>query len=111
MIDFADPDHGASQILPDPAYTRFSPCSVQGARGIMTVHAKALHRAAEILGGKEQLRTLNVQLLCADWLRIVAQRGFEQPFLDFFIRVDADEPCACGHIARRAAFWLDGGAL
>ncbi|MEA3192833.1 MAG: hypothetical protein QOD26_1166 [Betaproteobacteria bacterium] len=37
----------------------------------------------------------NLQLLCADGLRIVAQRGFEQPFLDFFARVHDGEGC-CG---------------
>lgn len=123
----------------------------------------------------------NVQLSCPEGLRLVAQRGFAQPFLDFFAVV-AEPHCACGaafssgrrvvvadvrsdalfagtepgqvmveagaiavqstplvgpggvlgmisthygaphqltekegdvldHIARRAAFWLDGGAL
>lgn len=38
----------------------------------------------------------NLQLLCTDGLRIVAQRGFEQPFLDFFARVHEGEGCSCG---------------
>jgi hypothetical protein len=37
----------------------------------------------------------NVQLAGADGLRIVASRGFERPFLDFFARV-ADHETACG---------------
>ena len=37
----------------------------------------------------------NVQLACPDGLRIVAQRGFRQPFLDFFSLV-AEPRCACG---------------
>jgi GAF domain-containing protein len=37
----------------------------------------------------------NVQLLYPDGLRIVAQRGFERAFLDFFARVD-DAGTACG---------------
>lgn len=42
----------------------------------------------------------NIQLACTDGLRIVAQRGFEQPFLDFFARVD-DEASACGVAMKR----------
>ena len=130
----------------------------------LTVHGRALHRAAQILGGKEKLRAClhvpmhlldtwmsgaemppmevflkavdlistpppdreaversarlpirgdkvqaaldaairatgaqrgTLQLACADGLRIIAQRGFEQPFLDFFARV-RDESSACG---------------
>lgn len=130
----------------------------------LTVHGRALHRAAQILGGKEKLRRHlhvpmhlledwmsgaerppmevflkavdlicapspqpeavrrsvrlpirrdkvqaaldaalrvtgaprgNLQLASADGLRIVAQRGFEQPFLDFFACV-RDEASACG---------------
>ena len=41
----------------------------------------------------------NVQLACADGLRIVAQRGFQQPFLDFFAVV-AHSGSACGVAAR-----------
>ena len=37
----------------------------------------------------------NVQLACPDGLRIVAQRGFKQPFLDFFSLV-AEPRCSCG---------------
>ncbi|HEX6528513.1 MAG TPA: hypothetical protein VF004_01750, partial [Burkholderiales bacterium] len=37
----------------------------------------------------------NMQLACPDGLRIVAQRGFTQPFLDFFSLV-AEPRCACG---------------
>ena len=37
----------------------------------------------------------NVQLARADGLRIVAQRGFARPFLDFFALV-ADDASACG---------------
>jgi hypothetical protein len=37
----------------------------------------------------------NLQLAGADGLRIVAQRGFEQPFLEYFAAV-ADGSCACG---------------
>lgn len=38
----------------------------------------------------------NVQLAYAEGLCIVAQRGFEQPFLDFFAVVDHDRPAVCG---------------
>ena len=38
----------------------------------------------------------NVQVAAADGLRIVAQRGFDQPFLDFFALVKTDTACACG---------------
>jgi hypothetical protein len=41
----------------------------------------------------------NVQLLRPEGLRIVAQRGFQQPFLDYFARVD-DERSACGAALR-----------
>ena len=37
----------------------------------------------------------NLQLACPDGLRIGAQRGFEEPFLEFFDCVD-DESSACG---------------
>lgn len=37
----------------------------------------------------------NVQLTCAEGLRLVAQRGFAQPFLDFYAVV-AKPHCACG---------------
>jgi GAF domain-containing protein len=37
----------------------------------------------------------NVQLACPEGLRIVAQRGFRQPFLEFFALV-AEPHCACG---------------
>jgi hypothetical protein len=42
----------------------------------------------------------NVQLLGPLGLRIVAQRGFQKPFLDFFARVD-DTRSACGAAMRR----------
>jgi GAF domain-containing protein len=42
----------------------------------------------------------NVQLAHAKGLRIIAQRGFEQPFLDYFSCVD-DERSACGAAMRR----------
>jgi PAS domain S-box-containing protein len=40
----------------------------------------------------------NIQLLdvASGALEIVAQRGFEQPFLDFFAKVEAGEAAACG---------------
>ena len=41
----------------------------------------------------------NVQALRPEGLRIVAQRGFEQPFLDYFACVD-DERSACGAAMR-----------
>jgi hypothetical protein len=41
----------------------------------------------------------NVQLACAEGLRIVAQRGFRQPFLDFF-SVVAHNGSACGVAAK-----------
>jgi hypothetical protein len=47
----------------------------------------------------------NVQLHCPEGLRLVAQRGFAQPFLDFFAVV-AEPHCACGAAfssARRVA--------
>lgn len=44
----------------------------------------------------------NVQLVCPDGLRIVAQRGFEQPFLDFFALVEERGRTVCG-VARMAA--------
>ena len=37
----------------------------------------------------------NIQLRELDSLRIIAQRGFHRPFLDFFARVN-DAHCACG---------------
>ena len=42
----------------------------------------------------------NVQLRCADALRIVAQRGFEAPFLEFFGVVREDDDCSCGRALR-----------
>jgi len=36
-----------------------------------------------------------LQLRTSEGLLIVAQRGFDKPFLDFFARVDGDD-CACG---------------
>src|SRR5688572_23397778 len=44
----------------------------------------------------------NVQLVCSDGLRIVAHRGFEQPFLDFFAVVEERARTVCG-VARLAA--------
>lgn len=41
----------------------------------------------------------NVQITCPDGLRIVAQRGFQQPFLDFFAVVEQGSCCA---VARQA---------
>lgn len=38
----------------------------------------------------------NVQLVCPDGLRIVAQRGFEAPFLNYFARVVPELPSSCG---------------
>jgi hypothetical protein len=43
----------------------------------------------------------NLQVLRPDGLHIVAQKGFEQPFLDFFACVH-DEDCACGAALKRA---------
>jgi GAF domain-containing protein len=47
----------------------------------------AVHASAADMG--------NIQIAGADGLRIVAQRGFERPFLDFFALV-ADDTSACG---------------
>ena len=44
----------------------------------------------------------NVQLKGEDGLRIVAQRGLPQPFLDFFARV-TEAHCACGTAGRMAS--------
>ena len=44
----------------------------------------------------------NVQLKDKDGLRIVAQRGLAQPFLDFFARV-TEAQCACGAASRMAS--------
>jgi PAS domain S-box-containing protein len=46
----------------------------------------------------------NVQLLDAESgkLVIVAQKGFEAPFLTFFAEVESGEPAACGHAMRAA---------
>ena len=38
----------------------------------------------------------NVQLLAGDCLVIAAQRGFKEPFLEFFAEVRTDDGCACG---------------
>lgn len=38
----------------------------------------------------------NVQLSCPEGLRIVAHRGFERPFLDFFVVVDDRSAASCG---------------
>ena len=44
----------------------------------------------------------NVQLKLDDGLHIVAQRGFKEPFLEFFDRVDHDH-CACGTAIKAGA--------
>lgn len=55
------------------------------------VAAETLHDAIAATGSEMG----NVQLRFPDGLRIVAQRGFELPFLDYFARVD-DRASACG---------------
>ena len=46
----------------------------------------------------------NLQLLDpgANGLRIVASRGFDAPFLQFFATVHVDEACVCGSALRQA---------
>ncbi|HEX2566880.1 MAG TPA: GAF domain-containing protein [Burkholderiales bacterium] len=44
----------------------------------------------------------NVQIATPEGLRIVAQTGFEQPFLDFFAIVTPDTPAACSEAHRHA---------
>lgn len=45
----------------------------------------------------------NIQLLDGDTLRIAAQRGFQQDFLDFFREVSAADDSACGRALRTGA--------
>ncbi len=42
----------------------------------------------------------NIQLLLANELIIVAQRGFHRPFLKAFARTKKDDPCACGRVLK-----------
>ena len=42
----------------------------------------------------------NIQLLVANELIIVAQRGFSAPFLKAFARTHKDDPCACGRVLK-----------
>lgn len=45
----------------------------------------------------------NVQLVSPEGLRIVAQRGFEAPFLDYFARVVPELPSSCGAALKHCA--------
>lgn len=57
-----------------------------------------LDGAVEITGADKG----NIQLLENDVLKIVAQRGFDAPFLDFFNSVKHYDPVACGAALQRS---------
>lgn len=71
-----------------------------------------LWRARTLREGLEEMLTATIALLGADMgnvqlldaadgvLRIVAQRGFDRPFLDFFREVSAPDDSACGRALR-----------
>jgi GAF domain len=78
----------------DFASAEFSPSD--GRRMIETALNAAVDSTAAQRG--------NVQLVAGQGLRIVAYLGFEQPFLDFFARVEHQASAACGaalKLARR----------
>ena len=45
----------------------------------------------------------NIQLVCPDGLRIVAQRGFDTPFLEYFACVVPQLPSSCGAAMKHGA--------
>ena len=60
---------------------------------------EVLEAALEAAMGATGAPRGNVQLAGADGLRIVVQRGFEEPFLEYFALV-SEQPSACGRALR-----------